>query len=359
MPPGRLTGPELREVREAIYVAFDLASFDALLEDYIDVRSDKYFASKTEPFPTILRAVISGLAADGYLEQLLEALVTERPNHQKIQLLRRLAPAAPMLGGDPYDVGKLCLIDNSLPLFDRSTLRRELHSLGGGQRRTLVINGGRLSGKSYTRYLLDFVARMSRRFQFVYCDLRLLAAGGRIPPERLARLIAAPMQLGDSLPARGPETPEAWAADFAAWLEGKLAAGEQTYWVVIDHCNSHHLDLGSPELLVNLASRAETQDHLRLILMDYPDVVTLRSLQLRRVVEEKVEPITEDHVREFFRTVHYQLRYPAGGAAPLPANDPAVDESVQNTWGQVDRSQEGWLGSLGSLVESELERIRL
>lgn len=357
MPSGRLSGPELKIVRDAIDQAFVLREFEALLEDYVDVRLDKYITVTSQPFPDILRIVVRGLDLDNRLDKMIEAAIEVRPNDPKVKALRSFISVPLEPAADPYDVGSLYLMDASLPFFDRGTLRRELRPLGDGQRRTLLINGDHCSGKTYTLYLFDFVARTSGRFEFIYCDLRRLVAGGRVPPERLARHITEPMQLGEALPSRGPEKPEAWAADFAVWLEGRLRKGEQTYWVMIDHCRAALLDQGSEDLLVNLASRAETLDRLRLILVDYEGIVTLRSLRLKRVGEELVQPVTEEHVRDFFSSVHRYRRKQAGETAVPGVDDPDVQESIRNTWQQIDPDDEEWLVSLGKRVEIELGRI--
>jgi hypothetical protein len=239
-------------------------------------------------------------AARGRLRSLVEAVARD-PNSGAHEIpLALLLERADKLSGDPFSVS---LLRNRRRAFiDRTSLRERLKLLAEHDGdRVLIVTGDRLSGKSYSWYLIDHVARAHQAESYL---LDFSAWSG--PPARPTDVMQEVAdQLGWQMRPMDPNEPaDTQVRLLLSWFKGQLRSSGRESWLVFDGLNALTMTEEALRLIENITVSAERRAagcELRVVLvaLDRPLPQAVDGMVLR----EKIGAIGVSELSAFFQNV--------------------------------------------------------
>lgn len=255
------------------------------------------FAPRTLARPDLYSQVIVRVSAEGWILEFLARLRDERAANRKVQQAwQRYSADTGSADGDAFNA---CLLDQSLPFWNRSQLRRHVRDLLAGRgKRVLVVNGPGRSGRTFTRWYIGHAARFSNARPF-YLDMkgRTMAS-----PSDVGHLIAAYYGWSlDTFPLQHAQ-PSQWAEEIGVWVAGRVGdtAASARVVLVFDNTCAPGLRTETKELLVNLANQAVGEDRLRVALLAHSD--PFKSDARRMAAFDDILPPTKTDVYTFLAT---------------------------------------------------------
>lgn len=259
---------------------------------------------------------LSGPIAEGKLRPLLDVLLARRAN-----------------GGpsdSPFDT---CDLQGKL-FIDRAPFRQALRDLtsDGGSVRVVAIDGPTRSGKSHSKYLIEYLERLGRY------DKALISLEDDTPatftPETLISTIVR--RTGGSaqnlnLKKARSETRDRWIKRLADELLSYVNPRPRPVFVVLDGFDQPSLRTDTRDLVQELLKRAATEVRLRIALLGYQRDLLPQEVS-GRVVAEPIGGFTPDDLRRFLM----QYARDRGKANPAPA---VIDVFVQEVLSAVPQGQ--------------------
>jgi hypothetical protein len=230
----------------------------------------------------------------------------------------RGAPAAAVIallevGGGPAVNGLACdtlILPGDKPFLDRRKLRealRRMQANGGSVSPILLVRGPPQSGKTSTRELVSVIAG-ALGDGVVFLHETVSTDVNAAAKYLLFRLGAK----GGSLPARNT-TEAAWYREVALDVVALAEATKRRWWIVVDDLGFDAS--GQPRLdrevlaffhqFALLLLDPGVREHLRLVLLDYPDAPNHPPTKIGSALIEQdliASNATEEDVREFVRT---------------------------------------------------------
>ncbi|QEH31753.1 hypothetical protein OJF2_02180 [Aquisphaera giovannonii] len=232
------------------------------------------FASLNLSRPHMYSKVIRGIAARGLIREFLARLKAERAENSKVQEAWLLY--ATDTGSYDADEFNACLLGDAGPCWDRTKLRAHVRELLTGGKRTMVVRGATGSGRTFTYWYIEHVARFHNARPF-YLDMKRKPTG----PDDVARLIAGYYGWSlETLPKPHAQKLQ-WAEEIGEWVAGRVAdmaargapGSEFGFRVVLvfDNTCAAGLRTETKALVVYLADRAAGEEGLRVVLLAHQD----------------------------------------------------------------------------------------
>jgi len=354
MPSIVLSGPQQLELRNALVAAFLQTTFP----DLLNTIDKKFFPPLNASFPEAVFATIKAAESEDWLFDLVQAAAQQRPEDPALQRLANelgnLRPAAPPAGISPFDV---CCLAGTHVMVDRRDLRAALRDLSKADgKRILVVKddlpdtpagSAPKTGKSHTMQMIAYLWQTQRSFDFVDIDLEDMAhAISDIRPVDLAKRLIKKLGFAVNLAEPTDNAWARWNLDFCDDLEGWATQRNRPVWIVIDSFNLVLLPQATLDLIKELANRINLRlADFRLVLLGYRDTFPTKVKPI--VEEEKIRPIGEGELLEFFAHAYFEKNIPVTGDEILDA--------VERVFAQLSPTQADFLIQLASLSHAELK----
>jgi Effector-associated domain 1 len=351
MPLIRLTPLQTRRTRDAILAAFPSSGqLDDLLLDLgkayaeLEIQGQNYREN-------ILSIIRRAEAEDWVLKLVLEARKRVPADPEFEALERDLKPSAPPPNVDHFNI---CRLTGSYVMVDRSRLRSALREISRPLgKRILVVKGDPKTGKSHTLQLISYLQYVYGNFSLVPVDLeafvRTLGPAVIVNPSDLATYLVDQLTWDWKVPDPPNDSQWArWVLEFCVKFEGRARQDQQVRWVVIDALNTTQLMQPTLDLIKELAHRINLSlPNYRLILLGFSD--SLPATVLPNVEEEKIAPIGQQELIEFFARAYQELN--------LPLDADKVADVVKSVLERIDPAQSDFVARLGAIASQEVEAI--
>lgn len=225
--------------------------------------------------------------------------------------------------------------------IDRKDLRSALAEMRSDERRVLVVNGDRLSGKTYTRELISFLSWKTPKNRPVYVDLDKYVYQPPYLTETIGQLLGMETS---TMPKKEDEQTARWVQRLVGWILARVVnPGDITYWFIFDGFREQTLLPETKDWIDELAVQAELNvPQCRVVLLNYKETLPFQISDY--VGREEIKPIGRDELLDFFEQLNLdnQKKY---GSDDLKGN-------VETILSQVD-------AAIASKPESEIERLLL
>jgi hypothetical protein len=202
---------------------------------------------------------------------------------------------------NPYQAWR---VDQGRLFIDRKPLRDHVKELAEKDRRFMVVNGPKGSGKTYSIYYLNFL-RSLHKFKFKASHIVIER---ELPttyyPDVFARRIARDLGLSSDEIPQQQNVKDRWAGEVCDWLVDQLLRAESNqYWIVLDGFNHPDLPKETKQMVAALIDAVDLRlTNVRLVLIDYPEA--LRS-EIRPLVRDE----TLHHFDREELTIFFQERF--------------------------------------------------
>lgn len=301
-----LKGTLILRIRDALVASFTLDDFDDLL-----IELDKELESITTASgkDKMVKDVVLKAAKDRWIGDLIALAFKKRQDVAQIKALCdevcEQNVSAPRAVENPYQAWRLLggqyFVDR-YPL--RQTIENELSNELG--KRILIVDGPHLSGKSHSLTFINHLQDSLKTFDIVWIDLAEMEDEQRVQPEDVGQSIVMQMGLEGMLP-RQNEQDSTWGRHFCEWLSTKVPLLEQTYWIVIDHCDRETLPQGTRDLILHLTRFIPIKlKPYRLVLLGYPDWQALPLSVRKYTTRETLEMIDDVELIRFFGMLYQE-----------------------------------------------------
>jgi hypothetical protein len=216
-----------------------------------------------------------------------------------------------ILAPEPLDA---CILYNAQPFINRGELREKIQDMEsgfGGQ--VLLINGSEKSGKSYTHFLLQYLA-LRKGIAYAYHDISpggtITTENVKLQPNVLVDKINKQLQPYFNQSGAGiPPIPEQqnveeqWVKELANWLGEQIPKGESC-WIAIDGCQQLDESDINRKLVVELARYISTfLPETHLFLIDYAGELPDNTI----ADADEIEQITQESLVEYFKKIYASL----------------------------------------------------
>lgn len=270
--------------------------------------------------------------------ELYDAAVAGSPTSVTLKNLEPQVPPQPRFAG--VDHFEICY-PRYKPFINRRELRKAIRRLARNDGpRVLVIDGMPSTGKSHSRFYIQYVAERCN-FAVVDIDLRTAYQGLALDADKIATDIAIQMDFGK--PTKSDEQPPRRSQIFCNWLTAKLRNSPATWWILIDHCDVP-LPSDVIDLLDVLAERTEKSwRNVRLILVS--NAVDVPLLVNKRPERERVAAIDQVHVTEFLIEFRQQIG--------LADDDAEVQRALREIMQRVDPDSPYRAQMIGDAAEEQ------
>jgi hypothetical protein len=258
---------------------------------------------------------LSGPVAEGKLGPLLTVLQTRRTQ-----------------GGpsdSPFDI---CDLQGKL-FIDRAPFRQALRELTSddGALRVVAIDGPTRSGKSHSKYLVEYLERLGR-YDKALISLEDETPATYTPDVLIATIVERTGGDGQHLNLKKTrsETRDRWIGRLANQLLNHVKQRTRPVLLVLDGFDQPGLRPETRGLVQQLLKRAATEVRLRIVLLGYQRDLLPQEVS-GRVIVEPITGFTQDDLRRFF----VQYARDRGKASPAPA---VIDVFVHDVIGAVPQT---------------------
>lgn len=352
---GLLSPSEVQALHGALVDTYNYDSLMTLVMHTVGVNLERI--SLARDLDAVVTAVISEAESAGWLPQLLTEGSARRPHNQALsRLTATIEVRSALESPDPFQAHRV----HGAPMTDREDLRVALKRLEmDDSARVLVVEGGSVSGKSYTLSLISYAAHR-RRFALAAVNLEKLARRETVPIKApvVGRSIA--LQLGlIGMPEPSEEQESRWVTDFTDWLPGALSSDPRPRWVVLDGFSRVPVSQGTEALIEELSDRTYVNlTSLRLVLLAYAKRDYLQCTVQGAIDYEYIKPIPrrelEAGLTSFFAEEYLERASLACTQVGNEELETRVATSVHRVLGHVKDDDPVRLLKLGRAVRDEL-----
>lgn len=298
-----MTGPEIVEFSKAINLAYTYDELKQLLLK-LDRRIQDY-VPRDAVFPTQVDELVGAANSQGWISQLVLAVLNDRPNNQAIKdfLARRPywdpARHPPLahptetlrvLGGESF-IGRDAL-RSALRNMDQPTSKKIL----------MVTSVHRKVGKTYSKELVDFISQTSSLTEMAYVDLDKET----YDQFQLAKRLAREMKLDPSvIPEQSTEQAVRANQELVSLLIRRdTNPAPKVWWIVLDGFRDQIPSEAIQDFIVQLAQRIKRTKEYRLILVNYDYTLPLGVDGFS--FKDNLKPLTRAELETHFINVHRQ-----------------------------------------------------
>lgn len=302
---------QFKELRDALISAFSLAKFDSMLEAELRrKREPMVVVGPGVGLTQVVETVLGVAEAEGWTADLVRGATEANPGNPQLRQYvtdyPERNPAAILASADPYQA--MLLIGTVF--LGRTDLRARLQKCGvGNNPRVMLVKGGRGSGKSHSRALIEHVVSTAKppppaqRQECIFLELDSFP----VPPEVLVKRIGMRLELDVAkIPPQTHEQDARWVnGTLVDWLKtGLKRAATTIWWLVLDGFRVQTLPAATYDLIGQLAEEAQSPaSNLRVVLLNYPDVLPP---QITRVLKEVITdpPVDRSHIEAFVKWLY-------------------------------------------------------
>jgi hypothetical protein len=296
-----VTGPQIVQFSNVINAVFSEQEFDNLLLE-INRKLDDY-VSRARPFPPQAPQVVAAANSQGWVSQLVSAVVMKRGNtgvvKQFLQDNSDLDPAKNAPGGHPCDALHLF---GGKPFIGRRTLRKFLKIMvnGTGRNVLLITAERRRVGKTYSKELVNFLSVHLPPAEFVYVDLDR----DNDDPGILSQRIGKRMGLDpDKVPKQDKQQAPRWNQELVEWLiPAAISPERKVWWILLDGFREKLPSEGLQNFISQLAEHVQSTQDYKLILLNYSYDLGLAITAF--TYRDKVGLLTRGDIVRFLKKVH-------------------------------------------------------
>ena len=287
---------------------FNLGTFTLMLSEKLNRKLENEIVPTGLSYPQILEIVVQKAIQEGWIFGLLDGALAANPTGLNLKnFVARYPDLDPAKGPPPaIDYVMAHTLRARRFFIDRKDLRaalKELRSPDGS--RVLVVTGDRVSGKSYTSELINFLSDRTPNHKAIFADLdRYL-----FDSLRLTETIGQQMGMEiATIPKQYDEQKTRWAARLSDWIMALVVKpGNITYWFVFDGFREQPLLADTRDLIEELALRAESNvSQCRIVLLNYTEVLPIQINDYVR--REQITPIGRAELCEFFDQVNADFK---------------------------------------------------
>lgn len=319
-----MTGAQAVQFGKVVSPLFDENSMGRLLQSlnrrFIDV------APAGLGFRDQVDRIVATANSEGWIKQLVVAILTERPNNAALtQFMATNPDCQPNLvttGQHPCDALQLF---GGQSFIGRPELRKYLKRMDTptGRKVLIVTSDYRKVGKSYTKEVVDFLTLNQQGAWCVSADLdRTDYDSGALAKEIGKQMALDPRDV----PPQGDQQATRWNQELIEWLiPASPKADEGTWWFVLDGFRLKMPSEALKDFIEQLAIRVKATANYRLILLNYPSPLPLSVAVF--LYKDKVERLDRAKVADHLAAIHAQ-KY---GAPPDP---PQLTEYLDDVYAQ-------------------------
>jgi hypothetical protein len=298
-----MTGPEIVEFSKAVSVAFTYDELRRLLLKH-DRRIENYVPANAI-FPTQVDQLVGAANSQGWISQLVLAVLDDRPDNQAIKDFLSQRPY-----WDPAKHPRLVHLSETLRVLGggsfigRSVLRSALRNMDQptGKRVLMVTSTHRKVGKTYSTELVDFISQNSPMTEMAYVDLD----SETYNQIKLAKKLAREMRLDENLiPDEATEQAARANQDLVSLLIPRgTNPSPKVWWIVLDGFRDQIPSEAIQEFIAQLAQRIRRTKEFRLVLLNYASNLPLIVDGLS--IKDDVQRLTDTELETHFIKVHRQ-----------------------------------------------------
>ena len=329
---------------------------DALNRDYSTAtltllllnQLDKKLANIINPvgigYLDVVVTVVQRAIEEGWISDLVYHAVNQNPNGISLRAFIAKHPDFDPVQGPPVSVDWVMAhtLRARRYFIDRKDLRealKELRSADGP--RVLVVNGERVSGKSYTNELISFLSERTPKNKTIYMNLDKYV----FEAPNLTEMIGLQMGMDTTkIPQQQDEQKARWVQRLVGWILARVVnPGDTTYWFVFDGFREKTLLPETRDWIDELALQAETNvPQCRVVLLNYQESLPFQISDF--VSREEIKPIGRDELIDFFGQLNRDHK---GNYSPTD-----LTSKVDVLLAELD-------GAIASKPEITVERLRL
>jgi hypothetical protein len=321
------------ELVEALLDAFTtIGEFDRMLEERLNVRRILIIAGTGGESATdiVAKVVAAYDSKNNGLNLIRAALASKQTNPKLLQFVATYPEWNPAKLAVPLDPFATVIMRGYRVFLRRHQYRKALQAIGNhNNSRVLAIDGGRCSGKTYSRDFLNYLVEIYPPWagnQLVMVDLDKATYDS----VSLAKAIGAQLPLDDD-PLGGNKHEQAARRlpDLISWIgKGIKKPNVNVWWIVLDGFRLQVHPDETHDLIRSMMDMADNQwgNRIRLILLNYSQFLDEDVKQV--IIQESIDPVERKDVDEFFRCVYAQA-----GQDPDEAD---LAATVDDVMAQVD-----------------------
>jgi hypothetical protein len=258
-----------------------------------------------QTYPRDVEAVVLIADQEGWAWELVDKAIEAAPLSAHLKTFTAAYPVYdPGKGPRPImDYLMAHMLRGGRCFIDRTDLREKLKQLRAADSRVLIVTGDRLSGKTYTAELINFLCDKTANYKAIHADL------DRYPFDAysLTEHLGSQMGLDPlSIPKQDQEQMTRWILRLCDWITARIVnPGNLIYWFVFDGFRQQPLLPDARELISELALRAEGNiKQCRIVLLNYTEQLPLQINDY--VLREQVKSIGRAELCEFFNQANSQ-----------------------------------------------------
>jgi hypothetical protein len=299
------------ELIAALLDAFDLASFDNMLDVRVQKRREEIVVAGS--LTDIVTTVVIKAERDRWASALIRGALAAVPENPKLlQFVKKYDEWNPEIHGAGAAANHFqsIFMRGRRVFLKRPEFRRLLQLIGTSENsRVLAIDGDRCTGKTYSRDFLHFVGEAElvsknakHKISYVYLD------DCAFEPESLALALGFKIGLKETtLPQDRGEQAARRIPALVEWLGQGIQSedGTDLWWLVLDGFRIQVHPSATHDLIRALIDATDREwDRVRLILINYARFLDIDTSAY--ILCEETQPLERADVEEFFRHV-YQL----------------------------------------------------
>jgi Cdc6-like AAA superfamily ATPase len=289
-----LTGPQLRDFRDAFLGAFtNRSELDLLARQALDT-SLALIAPETSTLAQQVLILVKYAEAEGRIPDLLSSARRLRPSNVKLRSLEASLAHIRQSAADPF----AAVLVNGRPFLDRTVLRLFMRKASSARTggRTLIVEGPRGSGKSYTAQFVRHCATTIKGFDVVSLS------GSATLDEITSRLAIAAGWTVSTRPDRSVEHQVRYLRTLAEWVIANAVRSRTPLVLILDDLDEPTANEVS-DFAIALALQLNTSavTTLSLILLGLPPG---RLSHVATAFEvEQLQPLQQSDVSIFLREI--------------------------------------------------------
>lgn len=295
-----MTGPEIVTFTRIVSSAYTANDFSDLLlslnRNFLD------YVAANVPFPQQVKELVGAANSQGWISQLVLAVLADRPNNQHIRaflckhpywdpakhpVLQHPADTLRVLGGRSF--------------IARDKLRKALKKMDEptGRKVLLVSSTHRKVGKTYSKDLVEFVSQNKQPSEVAYVDLD----SEKFDPINLTKKIVKEMKLNASLfPDEATEQAARSNQELVKLLTEVDNPLLKVWWIILDGFREGVPSEAIQDFVAKLAQLIQSTEEFRLILVNYTCLIPFPVF----TIKDDLEPLTRAELETHFANVHRQ-----------------------------------------------------
>jgi hypothetical protein len=340
-----LQNQQFKDLYDALAGAFTYATLKQLLLLKLGQELDRIIlVGPGVTLPEVITTVMLTSVKEGWTRQLVISALEAVPGNAALQALAvsypewdPVKPPAPAVNW--YETR---FLRGKRVFLHRVPLRQNLAKLGApNESRVMVVNGPRLSGKTYSRDFIQTVTendpvQTAVKHHHVYLNVDEFA----LQPADLAASIGIKLRLGNPPPPKG-EQDTAWVPKLVDWMIPGFKEPD-LWWLVLDGFRVQTHASATHDLIAQLVDAAESSliSNLRVVLLNYGDRLPAQLGEF--VFRENIEPVERRHVEEFVDYLFAKSAKTYTREHVVKATDQIL-EKVERDLAKAKAGQEEWL----------------